>query len=248
MPETPKASSNFSLKLYVGFSMLGLAMLQFLLLSIRFSVDLPYSNFLVGLLFCLICVLGVTAVFYPKNCQGMFTVKEWSSFRNYENSNAVILTIKGHHPNCTKFNPNRIKIRETVLCSACSGLFLGAIFALVGAIAYFFFNAAFPIADVKILLGSNATMVLGLIQFKFSSYSKLIVNAFFVIGSFITLVIADSMSKNLFIDLYVLGLIIFFLLLRIQISEWNNRRICLGCENCSLRQPLIPAVSIKGSC
>ena len=75
-------------------------------------------------------------------------------------------------------------------------------------------------------------MLLGLAQIKVGGYIKMAVNALFVVGSFISLVAADLAGQSLLVDAYVLGLIVFMLWLRILLSEWNNKRICVACGRC----------------
>jgi hypothetical protein len=75
-------------------------------------------------------------------------------------------------------------------------------------------------------------MLLGLAQIKMSGYIKMAMNALFVVGSSISLVVADLVEQSLVVDAYVLGLIVFMLWFRILLSEWNNKRICLGCGRC----------------
>ncbi len=75
-------------------------------------------------------------------------------------------------------------------------------------------------------------MLLGLAQVRLVGYVKAILNAVFVVGSAITLVETDMLSGSNLLDLYVLGLIVFLLWLRILLSEWNNRRVCQTCGSC----------------
>jgi hypothetical protein len=139
---------------------------------------------------------------------------------------------EGHHPDCEKFSANRIKMKETTLCSACTGLLAGAIVGLAGTLLYFFIGYEFMPADSKVFLVGYAGLLLGLFQFKLGGYAKLMANALFVLGSLTTLITVDLLAGDLAIDLYVLGLIVFFLLTRILISEWNNKRICRKCGSC----------------
>jgi hypothetical protein len=229
-----KASTNCSLVLYVCFSVLGLAILPFLLFqSVKLQVNYPQSSFLIGCLYSLVCMLGIVAVYYPKKCQNTFSFrKNFALQKNSQLGKGSNLAFEGHHPNCRKFDRNRTKILGVVLCSACTGLLLGAIVALIGAALYFFFGTTFPLADLGILLVASVAMLLGMVQFVFRNYQKLTVNSLFVVGSLILLVSADSIGKNLIIDLYVLGLIVFLLLTRIMLSEWNNRKTCLECGSC----------------
>jgi len=75
-------------------------------------------------------------------------------------------------------------------------------------------------------------MVVGLAQIWFRGYAKLVVNALFVIGSFLTLIVTDGLGQNLLVDLYVVGIIVFALWTRILFSEWNNKKICDACGRC----------------
>ena len=233
MPGT-RTFTNFSLILCILFSVVGLIILPFLLFqSAKFEVNFPYSKFLVGSLYSLVCLLGIVAVFYPQKCQNTFAFRQnatlESKSRTGEGSDLIF---KGHHPNCRKFDGNRIKICGFVFCSACLGLLIGAIFAMIGTMFYFFFGTPFPLANLGILLVGSGAMLLGLVQFVFRSYVKLIVNSLFVVGSLLMLISADLISGSLLIDLYVVGMIVFLLLTRIMLSEWNNRKICLECGSC----------------
>jgi len=75
-------------------------------------------------------------------------------------------------------------------------------------------------------------MLLGLAQIKVAGFVKATLNAVFVVGSFATLAAADAVGKSLFVDLYAVGLILFFLWFRISLSEWNNKRTCRRCLLC----------------
>jgi hypothetical protein len=83
-----------------------------------------------------------------------------------------------------------------------------------------------------VLAIGEVLMLVGLAQTKMSGYVKMAVNALFVVGSCISLVVADLASQSLLIDAYVLGLIVFMLWFRILLSELNNKRICLACGRC----------------
>jgi hypothetical protein len=229
-----KTSPNFSIFLCMFLSVLGLIILPFLLLqSTKFELNFSSRSFLIGSLYSLVCVLGLVAVYYPKECQKTFSFREnVTPVKNLKLGRGSDLAFEGHHPNCREFDKNRVTIFGIVQCSACTGLLLGAILVLTGASLYFFFEVAFPLADLRILLAGSVAMLLGTGQFVFRTYLKLAVNAFFVVGSLILLVSADSIGGNLFIDFYVLGLIVFLLLTRIMLSEWNNRKTCRECGNC----------------
>ena len=194
--------------------------------------DFSFTSTLIGSLYVSICVLGICAVFYPKICQRTLMFQQGIKSSKDRSVSPKKIKYNGHHPECSKFSANRIKIRKTVLCAACSGLLIGAVVVLVGAVFYFFIVHNFFWLDPRILVVSNAGMLLGLFQFKFAGYLKLAMNTLFVLCSFVTLVIADLLGKSLFIDLFVLGLIVFFLATRILLSEFYNKNTCRQCKQC----------------
>ena len=83
-----------------------------------------------------------------------------------------------------------------------------------------------------VLSAGEVMMLVGLAQIKLRGYIKMVVNALFVVGSCISLVVADLAAQSLLVDAYVLGLITLILWIRILLSEWNNKRVCLSCGRC----------------
>ena len=238
VPES-KVALNFFLKFAVGVSIFGLVSIPMLLSqSGTYQIDFSFSKPLIGILYAGICLMGISAIFYPKKCEKTFMFKKRSELRGQGDYSILSgrMRFRGHHPDCEKFSANRITIQKATLCSACTGLLVGAVGALIGTLLYFFVGFVPPLADPTVLLVGYAGILLGLIQFKLAGYVKLMANALFVLGSFVTLTTADLFGKSLLIDLYVLGLIFFLLLARILISDWNNKRICFRCKGCELRE------------
>ena len=151
---------------------------------------------------------------------------------NYKDTSASTVQFKGHHPECKEFSANRITIGGSVFCAACSGLLVGAIVAIAGAVLFSLGFIDFGTRNLWVLVAGEVLMLVGLAQIKMRGFVKMAVNALFVVGSYISLVGADLAGQSLLIDAYVLGLIVFMLWFRILLSEWNNKRICLGCRRC----------------
>ena len=185
---------------------------------------------LVGTLYSAICLLGIAAAFYPTKCRGMFQKPQ--NPLPQTNKPSSLVQIKGHHPDCQNYLGNKIRAGKWVLCAACSGLLIGAIIALVGAGLYFFVGLNAAWSSIWLIALGEIGMLLGLVQIMFAGYLKTIANIVFVVGSFVTLVVADVLSQSVLVDLYVLGLIGFLLWFRILLSEWNNNRICQTCGSC----------------
>lgn len=236
MSKSNGASSSL-LKIAVVISIFGLAIVPVLLQqSNKPLTDVAFSRLLVGSLYTVLCILGISAVFYPRKCEESFIVRTQSKTSKNTLGEPVskAVPLQGHHPDCEEFSANRVYLRQYVLCAACTGLLAGATVSLTGALLYFFIGIEFIPADSRILLIGYAGLFAGLAQFKFHGYAKMIANLSFVLGSLITLIIADSQGRSFLIDLYVFGLIVFLLLTRILISEWNNSRTCVKCETCRL--------------
>jgi uncharacterized membrane protein YfcA len=56
-------------------------------------------------------------------------------------------------------------------------------------------------------------------------------NVFFVLGAFLLLVGTDEIVESLFVDLFLTALILLWISTRIQLSQWDHRKICSNCES-----------------
>jgi hypothetical protein len=224
--------SRFFLLFLVAVAVFGLALILFLLLQPNLQVDpSPLRRPFIGALYTVVCILGIVAVFYPKKCRMMFQNPKVSQNSGTPDPGGV--QFKGHHPECEKFSGNRIAIGSSVFCSACSGLLVGAIVSLGSIVLFSLAVLDFVTGNLWILAVGVIFMLLGLAQIKMIGYVKMAFNALFVVGSCICLIIADLVGQNLMVDVYVLVLVVFMLWLRILLSEWNNKRICLECGYCN---------------
>ncbi len=215
----------------VCLSLLGLVFIDILVLQTHAHPVNLFNRNIVGLFFSSLCILGILAAFYPNKCQ------KTSSFAGKDQvkhpPEAVHLRVKGHHPDCLSFSGNRIRIGSSMVCSACGGLVFGAIVSLFVGGLYFFAGYNF-IGDFWFLVLAEFGVVVGLFQYLFHTYVKLIVNALFVVCSFAVLAVSDFLINDILVDFYVFGMIIFMLILRITFSQFNNKKICNSCEKCVL--------------
>jgi len=237
-----RIQSDFILIFTISVSLFG----SFTTLMLALNPPLAQENLLwrkplIGSLFTLICILGIIAAFFPKKCSGAFhlpkTEKPTISEAGTPKSNKCSIPLKGHHPNCTRFSAHVIQVGKRVFCTACTGLLLGALIVLVGTVLYFFGGWDIGQFGFSAVLIGQVGIVLGFIQFKFEGYARLILNAFFVFAAFLTLVGVDRLAENVFIDLYLVVLIVFWLFTRILISQWDHWRICHTCKlTCELKE------------
>jgi hypothetical protein len=145
--------------------------------------------------------------------------------------------LKGHHFDCEGYVPHTVKLGGRTLCAACSGLLLGAVVAFFGTVTYFFSDAELNRFGLQFLTIGIGLVALGFVQFKFPGLIRLLVNALFVLGAFFVLVAVDALLENLFIDLYVISLMLLWILTRILLSQWDHSRICRSCKiDCELKK------------
>jgi hypothetical protein len=208
----------------VGLVLIPVLVLQPNLIHVQVSI----RHGLVGTLYLVICVSGVSAVFYPAKCKNLFG----KSQNPLTQSSKPSVQIRGHHPDCQNYSANRIKVVGQVICAACSGLLIGAVAVFIGTILHFFVGLEIVWSSIWLLVLGETSVLLGLAQIRFAGYVKMLINLIFVVGSFVTLVETDLLGGSILVDLYVLGLIVFMLWFRILLSDWNNRRICQACQLC----------------
>ncbi len=204
-----------------------------------------YSLFrkpIVGLIFGLICISGSIAVLSSKECSRIlhFRKEKDVSDKRYKYqknlivpNTSLILGLKivhGHHPDCEKFSAHEFRIRNKTFCTGCTGLLFGALISLLGTLIYFSRNFLVPPFPIGVgLLGVALGLLLPLLNLQ-QNILRVFLNAFFVFGIFLALIGIDSIMQNLFIDILLISLSIFWLFTRISLSQWNHQRICHGCE------------------
>lgn len=232
-------SRKFIPAFFLGVSLFGLSIVATLALyPLPVSENFLLRKPLMGSIFGLICILGMLAVIFPGSCSRIIGFKGEGQqaphvFYTAGNSEEKKLTLRGHHPNCENFSTHVIQIGDKTFCAGCTGLLLGGLAACVGALLYFFGNL--HVAQNLSLLWISATGVaLGLLQFPLFNIPmgsiRLFINAFFAFGAFLILVGIDGIAQNIFVDLFLVVLIVFWLFTRIVLSRWDHERICKLCK------------------
>lgn len=223
----------------------------FLLARIAFYPPTVVENFwwrkpLVGSILGMECFLGILAAVYPKRCSRVFGARneklETRSNRLIDR-NKTGASIRGHHPDCGKYATHFFQIGDKYFCAGCTGLVLGAVVTLVGTILYFFGDLSCESNHLIFLFGCVG-ISLGLLQFHVfdfqMSFVRLLMNVFFVVGTFLALMGIDGIAQSVFVDLFLISLSFFWIYTRIILSNWDHRKICLSCDvdSCEYRHAL----------
>jgi len=188
--------------------------------------DFGWRKPIVGSVFGLICVLGVVAAFFPKQCTNVLSFRKERGPAFHGDSE-----LGGHHPHCGNFSPHVFQIENRRLCVACTGLTMGGLLALFGTVIYFFVGWRVEQNNVLMVLAGLLAVALGLFQFRVRQRGvRFSLNAGFVLGAFWGLVGIDGLLQSVIADLFLVALIVFWLFTRISISHWDHERICHTCD------------------
>jgi hypothetical protein len=225
----------------IGVSSFGLFLVVMLAINPPMTQEsVPWRKPIIGLIFGSICVLGITAVFLPKQCSAIFHLakreKNTNSSANDLASHGRSPTLRGHHPDCEGYSAHVIRINNKTFCAACTGLLLGGLIALIGTALYFFGDWHIEQNSVLAVFVGALGVGFGLLQLKFRSFVRLLLNALFVLGNFSVLIGIDTLTQSILVDSFLVVLTVFWLFTRILLSQWDHWRICYTCRiPCEIR-------------
>ena len=185
--------------------------------------------------FTLLCVLGAVATFFPHHCSPSTQLPEEvdpSRYTLFFNRRLV----HGHHPVCEGFRGHEFSFRGKRVCASCAGLLMGSLSA--SAIAGLHFSGVFspPIyaGYVGVVFVASCLLYIPLPRGRVPILRALM-NALLVVGFSLVLVAVDTRGQ-LGPDLIAIGLCVFWMLTRIQLSRSSHERMCESCpEDCYRR-------------
>ncbi len=222
---------------FLAISTIGLGIVAILTYSQTIpNTDFAWQKPATGVMFSVICVLGIIAGLSPRRCSSAthFKAAKKSSAETQKPLDAekASTTFKGHHPDCGNFSAHTLSFNGRTLCAGCTGLVLGAVLSLVGCFAYFF--VGLPIegfSGVVFWLGFFGVLC-GLLQYELpvnDGFVHFLLNVVFVLGAFLLVVEVNAARESLVLNLYLLLLTVYWVLTRIELSRIEHRRKCLSC-------------------
>lgn len=179
--------------------------------------------------FSSICVLGAAATVFPHHCSLSIALPD-----NLDESRFTVLKgvrfVHGHHPACGEFGGHELAFRGKSFCAGCTGLLIGSVSAVALATLYFVYDHRLPTVSGYFGL---VFVILGLLyNIPLEGGPPLLrtaLNVLFVIGFALILVSVDG-AGDIGVDLFAIGLFVYWMFTRIQISRWRHDRICRGCD------------------
>ncbi|MGD2142257.1 MAG: hypothetical protein PVH79_02105 [Candidatus Bathyarchaeota archaeon] len=182
------------------------------------------------LVFTAISLLGAMVTLMPHLCSQSFMSHSKLDPSRYTMIRGFKL-IHGHHPDCVEFEHHEFRYSGRRYCAGCIGLFVGALIAVVIASSYLLFGwEGWPI-KLGYLGATSVVTVLGLLTF--TSVSKPVLRALFnviLVVGFSLIVISVAKNGGLLRGLIAIGLCVFWMSTRIQISQWSHNRVCAICD------------------
>jgi len=190
------------------------------------------SSIVIWALFVSLCLLGAVATLLPHRCSPSRALP-----RDLDPSKfTVVLGVRlhhGHHISCNHFQGHEYDIQGRSFCASCTGMLVGALAAASVATLHFFYG--WNPGGVFGYMGLGC-VVLGLVYIPLRIASgailRSLINALFVLGFSLILSVVD-VSGNAAFDLVVIGLSVFWMFTRIQLSSWSYDKFCDECgEEC----------------
>lgn len=220
---------------YISTSMLGLCLFAVLTFTIPFdrrmpTIELTLLKPLIGVIFGIICILGVMAGVFPSKCSGV------SHFQKTEND-AFMKTqrtpnYEGHHPTCGKFSSHVLPLGNKTYCGGCMGLVTGAVISLTGLPVFFLNNVGLDGVSVGVFWVGFIGVAMGLLQYNLPFNTRIghfFLNVCFVLGAFLLLVGLWGVNPSFVLNIYLLTLVIYWILSRILLSQYEHSKVCANC-------------------
>jgi len=211
------------------------------------SIESPtIRTFVVGLIFSIICIFGILAALFPKQCSTTFHGNKDTNFKpsppikytknHFEKNSTIfnVMIVHGHHTMCKEFSHHEFQILGKTFCIGCYGLLSGAILSLSVMILYllgfwfikeYTFNVIVWFGIIGVNLGLTKPLLTKLKQ----KILRYLIEVFFVFGIFALLVTADLALKNLMVDLYLVLLSLYWLWTKITVTRFDHDKTCSIC-------------------
>jgi MFS family permease len=243
MPEGGWKTRYLLFLAFVSFSTLCLiTVIAFL--SPHVSDGFAWRRQLTGSIFSVLCILGIFAVFFPRHC-ARSSHKERSISERSDSSlegeqdlqksfwiGGVTVT-HGHHPLCDPYRQHEFVFGKKTICSACMGLFCGALISLTGAWYVFLQQFTYDLPyEIVFTLGA-VLIVFGLAPYVVANplgpVRRFFFNALMIVGMLLALIGADGRAQSFALNAFLIAFFVFVLFTRISLSQDKHEQICATC-------------------
>jgi hypothetical protein len=193
------------------------------------AIEFGGRKIIVGLIYGLVCLGGMLAVFFPGPCSRPLEVRR--SGEQYLKGLDVratrifgILLLHGHHPlGDERSATHEMCFRGKSFCASCFGLLTGAIISLMALAVFLFSNWADGYLAHFLYFSGLGGILSGLVPaiLGVGARTRFVLGTVFVTGTYLMLIAMDVATANLTADLLVVLLVLFWLISRISLSHRN---------------------------
>jgi len=194
-------------------------------------IDL-YDKLLIGGLFIICCLFGISLALYP----GWYKKISKTSKNNLnkKNDKIALRKRKGHHPDCDQFKNHVIRLDSNVLCTGCLGLSIGSISSIFLMLIYVVITSEKTLMVFYLLVFLGLIMIaFNFIEIMFPIRHKIIhifSNIFIVVGFLLIVIGVFEITGSKTYAIISIIFSVLWLYTRIQLS---NRRHSLICSSCN---------------
>jgi len=220
--------------IHLVISNIGLIVVSFLVFFPSNYVEITWQKQIISIVFAALCFFGMIAVFFPNICSKI-------AFGNKQNNNNTInlssdkfssffgiKLIHGHHSTLKQFSNHEFRLRNKSICAGCFGLFIGGFISFIGIIMYNFLDIVFFGVPQQLVWLGVVSVVLAIfspIFYNVSSFVRIFLNIFLILGMLFILIGIDILFSSFGINIFLIGLFIFFIISRISVSKYNHEKI-----------------------
>jgi len=205
---------------------------------------------LTGFIFSTLCILGILAVFFPRGCarrphkERSISKRSDSSLYGDQDLQKLsriggVTVTHGHHPLCDPYRQHEFVFGKKTLCSACMGLFCGALISLAGAWYVFFQQLPYDLPYGIVFFLGAILIVFGLAPYvvvnPLGPARRFSFNALMIVGMLLALVGVDGRAQSFALNAFLIGFFVFVLFARISLSQDKHEQICATCgKTCAI--------------
>lgn len=192
------------------------------------------SRAIVGSTFIVVCIFGISLAVKPNWVKNLKKSSNKTFSRVIHHQEISSNRRSGHHPVCDNFKEHSISISNKRYCSGCVGLAVGACIGIILALFYIFTPLIYTINLFYFIFFTGLIFIvvnyLEIIISKRRPIVHILTNIFLVIGFYLMVISVFELTREVFFS--IVGILFSFLWLdtRIQLSDWNHKRICNECS------------------
>lgn len=193
---------------------------------------LLFDRLIVGIIFIISCLLGISLAFYPGWIKRHLKREiESPNKKNYKKSARKRI---GHHPDCDRFNNHIIKINGKIYCAGCLGLAIGCVISIILMTIYVTFSFSLSI-DFILFLTILGFLIIGFVFIEIfvnnrNIWIHILSNSLLVLSFLIILIGITESTKTISFGIICIVLSFLWMDTRIQLSKWHHSTICNECD------------------